>query len=92
MQGHLAGRIGRAVRDPGPGAQDKGATSAATQVSGLELGGLFGSLTSGAVSDHLVRSNDGSKGNVGLRVQARPPRRACPAVVVDMVAGTGRAG
>jgi len=47
-------------------------------VSGLELGGLFGSLTSGAVSDHLVRSNNGSKGNVGLRVQARPPRRAAP--------------
>ena len=45
--------------------------NAATQVSGLELGGLFGSLSSGAISDHLVRSNDGSKGNVGLRVQAR---------------------
>ena len=56
-------------------AQDKGATNAATQVSGLELGGLFGSLSSGAISDHLVRNNDGSKGNVGLRVQARraPP-------------------
>ena len=45
--------------------------NAATQVSGLELGGLFGSLSSGAISDHLVRNNDGSKGNVGLRVQAR---------------------
>ena len=57
------------------GAQDKGVANAATQVSGLELGGLFGSLSSGAISDHLVRSNDGSKGNVGLRVQARhaPP-------------------
>ena len=39
------------------------------QVSGLELGGLAGSLSSGAISDYLVRNNDGSKGNVGLRVQ-----------------------
>ena len=53
------------------GAQDKGVANAATQVSGLELGGLFGSLSSGAISDHLVRNNDGTKGNVGLRVQAR---------------------
>jgi len=60
-------------------------------VSGLELGGLFGSLTSGAVSDHLVRSNNGSKGNVGLRVQARPPRRAPLATMADAAAGTGRA-
>lgn len=59
------------------GAQDKGVANAATQVSGLELGGLFGSLSSGAISDHLVRSNDGSKGNVGLRVQARRASR-CP--------------
>ena len=51
--------------------------NAATQVSGLELGGLFGSLSSGAISDHLVRNNDGSKGNVGLRVQARRAR-CCP--------------
>ena len=53
------------------GAQDKGVANAATQVSGLELGGLFGSLSSGAISDHFVRRNDGSKGNVGLRVRAR---------------------
>ncbi len=51
-------------------AQDKGVQNAAVQVSGLELGGLVGSLSSGAISDHLVRNNDGSKGNVGLRVQA----------------------
>lgn len=44
--------------------------NAAVQVSGLELGGLLGSLSSGAISDYLVRNNDGSKGNVGLRVQA----------------------
>lgn len=45
--------------------------NAAVQVSGLELGGLAGSLSSGAISDYLVRNNDGSKGNVGLRVQVR---------------------
>ena len=45
--------------------------NAAVQVSGLELGGLLGSLSSGAISDYLVRNNDGSRGNVGLRVQAR---------------------
>ena len=43
--------------------------NAAVQVSGLELGGLLGSLSAGAISDYLVRNNDGSKGNVGLRVQ-----------------------
>ena len=46
--------------------------NAAVQVSGLELGGLFGSLSAGAISDHLVRNNDGTKGNVGLRVQVCP--------------------
>ena len=46
--------------------------NAAVQVSGLELGGLLGSLSSGAISDHLVRNNDGSRGNVGLRVQVPP--------------------
>ena len=45
--------------------------NAAVQVSGLELGGLLGSLSSGAISDYLVRNNDGSKGNVGLRVQVQ---------------------
>lgn len=39
------------------------------QVSGLELGGLVGSLSSGAVSDYLLRNNAGSKGNVGMRVK-----------------------
>jgi sugar phosphate permease len=55
-----------------PPAQDKGVENAAVQVSGLELGGLAGSLSSGAISDYLVRNNDGSKGNVGLRVQVLP--------------------
>ena len=49
--------------------QEKGAENAAVQVSGLELGGLLGSLSSGAISDRLVRNNNGSTGNVGLRVQ-----------------------
>ncbi len=49
--------------------QDKGVENAAVQVSGLELGGLLGSLSSGAISDRLVRNNHGSTGNVGLRVQ-----------------------
>lgn len=39
------------------------------QVSGLELGGLLGSLSSGAVSDYLLRTNAGAKGNVGMRVK-----------------------
>ena len=40
-------------------------------MSGLELGGLAGSLSAGALSDYLMRKNTGAKqkGNVGLRVQ-----------------------
>ncbi|KAK9901089.1 hypothetical protein WJX75_003573 [Coccomyxa subellipsoidea] len=49
--------------------KEKGAENAAVQVSGLELGGLLGSLSSGAISDRLLRNNKGSTGNVGLRVQ-----------------------
>ena len=58
--------------------QDKGVQNAAVQVSGLELGGLLGSLSAGAISDPLVRNNDGSKGNVGLRVQVCPPMPPLP--------------
>ncbi|KAK9824039.1 hypothetical protein WJX72_007208 [[Myrmecia] bisecta] len=43
--------------------------AAAMRVSGLELGGLVGSLSAGAISDYLVRNNKSGKGNVGLRVQ-----------------------
>ena len=62
--------------------------NAAVQVSGLELGGLLGSLSSGAISDYLVRSNDGSRGNVGLRVQARSlplfrPSATCSSALPD---------
>lgn len=43
---------------------------AAIRVSGLEIGGLLGSLSSGALSDYLIRQNSGnSQGNVGLRVK-----------------------
>jgi sugar phosphate permease len=72
--------------------QDKGVQNAAVQVSGLELGGLLGSLSSGAISDYLVRSNDGSRGNVGLRVQARAPlfflfvSAPCPSALLEKFA------
>ena len=50
------------------------AGSAAVRVSGMELGGLFGSLLAGRLSDFLVRKfpNDGA---VGKRVQVHPQSR-----------------
>ncbi len=48
------------------------AGSAAFRVSGLELGGLFGSLLAGRISDSLIASRP-KGGNVGKRVQARRP-------------------
>jgi sugar phosphate permease len=50
----------------------KGIQDVATRVSGLELGGLAGSLSAGWLSDHLTKKNqsEGNKaGNVGLRVK-----------------------
>lgn len=50
--------------------QSKGIQDVATRVSGLELGGLAGSLSAGAISDYLTAKNKkegGTKGNVGLR-------------------------
>lgn len=45
---------------------------AAVRVSGLELGGLVGSLIAGRLSDYLIaRNTDGKGGNVGKRVQVR---------------------
>ncbi|KAK9864915.1 hypothetical protein WJX84_009121 [Apatococcus fuscideae] len=44
------------------------AGSAAFRVSGLELGGLFGSLLAGRISDYLIAKNP-EGGNVGKRVQ-----------------------
>lgn len=55
-------------------AQAKGvadAGSAAFRVSGMELGGLFGSLLAGRISDALIAKNP-KGGNVGKRVQASP--------------------
>ena len=48
------------------GVADAGA--AAFRVSGLELGGLFGSLLAGRISDYLIAKNP-EGGNVGKRVQ-----------------------
>lgn len=53
------------------GVEDAGA--AAVRVSGLEVGGLFGSLLAGRISDWMVR-RDARGGNVGKRVQVRTPR------------------
>ena len=47
---------------------------AAVRISGLELGGLLGSLSSGAISDRLIKANkDPNVGNVGLRVKVCLP-------------------
>lgn len=45
------------------------AGNAAFRVSGMELGGLFGSLLAGRISDALIAKNP-KGGNVGKRVQA----------------------
>ena len=42
-------------------------------MSGLELGGLAGSLSSGFLADYLTRRNTTGKGNVGIRVQVPAP-------------------
>ena len=46
------------------------AGSAAFRVSGLELGGLFGSLLAGRLSDAMI-ARDPRAGSVGKRVQVR---------------------
>uniref|UniRef100_A0A7S0YG03 Major facilitator superfamily (MFS) profile domain-containing protein n=1 Tax=Polytomella parva TaxID=51329 RepID=A0A7S0YG03_9CHLO len=48
------------------GASDAG--QAAMRVSGLELGGLVGSLAAGRLSDFLIKKADGKGGNVGKRI------------------------
>ncbi len=69
------------------GVQDS--ATAAVRVSGLELGGLIGSLAAGALSDKMVaRASESGGGMVGARVKVslqtspdplppppRPPRR-----------------
>ena len=66
-----------------------GGVEAAVRISGLELGGLLGSLSSGAISDRLIKANnDPNVGNVGLRVkvcQPLPPLPHSPAAVAVAV-------
>jgi len=45
--------------------------TAATLVSGLELGGLAGSLLAGRISDKMILEAKPGEGFVGKRVQAR---------------------
>lgn len=45
------------------------AAQAAVRVSGLELGGLVGSMIAGRFSDWLIERSNGKGGNVGKRVQ-----------------------
>jgi len=45
------------------------AQQAAIRVSGLELGGLVGSLIAGRASDWLINRSEGRGGNVGARVK-----------------------
>eukprot|EP00195_Chlamydomonas_chlamydogama_P013869 CAMPEP_0202900640 /NCGR_PEP_ID=MMETSP1392-20130828/11956_1 /ASSEMBLY_ACC=CAM_ASM_000868 /TAXON_ID=225041 /ORGANISM="Chlamydomonas chlamydogama, Strain SAG 11-48b" /LENGTH=469 /DNA_ID=CAMNT_0049587075 /DNA_START=389 /DNA_END=1797 /DNA_ORIENTATION=- len=45
------------------------AAQAAVRVSGLELGGLVGSLIAGKLSDGLINASEGRGGNVGARVK-----------------------
>ena len=49
---------------------------AALRVSGLELGGLLGSLIAGRMSDHLIRNAAPGEGAVGKRVQVGARRGA----------------
>ncbi len=51
---------------------------AAVRVSGLELGGLVGSLIAGRLSDAMIRKAGGKGGNVGKRVQASPAASSRP--------------
>ena len=57
------------------GVQDAGA--AAVRVSGLEVGGLFGSLLAGRISDWMVLKSQGRGGNVGKRVQVGTASKPC---------------
>jgi sugar phosphate permease len=47
------------------------AAQAAMRVSGLELGGLLGSLIAGRLSDMMINKSEGKGGAVGKRVQVR---------------------
>lgn len=47
------------------------AAQAAVRVSGLELGGLVGSLIAGRLSDMMINNSKKGEGAVGKRVQVR---------------------
>lgn len=47
------------------------AAQAAVRVSGLELGGLVGSLIAGRLSDMMINNSKEGEGAVGKRVQVR---------------------
>ena len=64
------------------------AGSAAFRVSGLELGGLFGSLLAGRISDALI-ARDPKGGNCGKRVQVCP-LSSCAAARMTSQAGPSR--
>lgn len=53
------------------------AAQAAMRVSGLELGGLVGSLIAGRLSDMLINKSNGKGGNVGKRVQVSEEMHHC---------------
>lgn len=53
------------------------AAQAAVRVSGLELGGLVGSLIAGRVSDMMINRSKGQGGAVGKRVQVGGNKAAC---------------
>lgn len=55
------------------------AAQAGVTVSGLELGGLVGSLIAGRLSDMLINRSGGKEGAVGKRVQVRQRPPACAA-------------
>jgi hypothetical protein len=62
------------------------------RVSGLELGGLVGSLIAGRLSDWLINRAEGRGGNVGKRVQVTQctgPERGGGGVWECCVAGGG---
>lgn len=62
---------------------------AAVRVSGLELGGLVGSLIAGRASDYLISKGEGKKGNVGQRVKVRGSYTAkCRAAKLELAAKT----
>lgn len=57
------------------GVSDAG--NAAFRVSGMELGGLFGSLLAGRISDYLIAKKP-KGGNVGKRVQVSTEQTYTP--------------